>query len=92
MNFVTVEGKESKDVVLYTLSTCAWCKKTKKLLKKKRVAYRFVDVDLEGPEDKKALIEEVRRWNPKGSFPTMVIDGRDVMVGYNPEKIKELFS
>jgi len=90
MDVEKVEGKEGVDIFLYTLSTCVWCRKTKKWLKKKRLAYRFVDVDLAGPEDKEILLEEIRRWNQKCSFPTMVIDGRDAIVGFKPEKFKEL--
>jgi len=91
MDIIKVEGKEGVDIFLYTLSTCGWCKKTKEWLKKKRLSYRFVDVDLAGPEDKKILLEEIHRWNQKGSFPTMVIDGQDAIVGFKPEKFKELF-
>lgn len=90
MNVIAVEGKGGKDILLYTLSTCVWCKKTKKWLGKKRLAYRFVDVDLEEPEDKEALLEEMRRFNPKSSFPTLVIDGGETIVGFKPDKFKEL--
>lgn len=90
MNIVAVEGKVGKDILLYTLSTCVWCKKTKKWLGKKRLAYRFVDVDLERPEDRETLLEEMRRFNPKSSFPTLVIDDRETIVGFKPDKFKEL--
>ena len=43
----TVEGKNKKHrVMLYALSTCIWCKKTKKLLDNLDVCYDFVFVDL----------------------------------------------
>ena len=90
MEIQKVEGKEGVDIFLYTLSTCVWCRKTKKWLKKKRLAYRFVDVDLAEPGEKETLLEEIRRWNPKGTFPTMVIDGRVALIGFKPEKFKEL--
>jgi len=91
MNIVQVEGKGNVDIFLYTLSTCVWCKKAKKWLKKNKLAYRYVDVDLEPPEKKEAVMAEVRRCNPKGSFPTIVIDGHDCLVGFKPEKFKEVF-
>lgn len=90
MDIIKVAGKESGDILLYTLSTCIWCKKTKKWLKKKRLAYRFVDVDLAEPEEKETLLDEIHHWNPEGSFPTMVINGREVIVGFKPEKFEEL--
>ena len=33
MNATHVDGKEASKVMLYTLSTCVWCKKTKARLK-----------------------------------------------------------
>ena len=41
-----VAGKKKNDVLLFALSTCVWCKKTKKLLTDLGVEYSFVDVDL----------------------------------------------
>ena len=40
-----VEGEDRGDVMLYALSTCGWCKKTKALLQELGVAYKYVDVD-----------------------------------------------
>jgi glutaredoxin len=91
MNIVRVEGKGTADILLYTLSTCVWCKKAKKWLKKKHLAYRYVDVDLEPPERKEVVMDELRRWNPKGSFPTIVVNGKDCIVGFKPERFKEVF-
>jgi|GEM_PF-3996188 len=41
-----VGGEDRGDVLLYALSTCGWCRKTKALLKELGVQYRYVDVDL----------------------------------------------
>ena len=41
-----VAGKNKGHIVLYALSTCPWCKKTKKLLEELGVEYYFDDVDL----------------------------------------------
>jgi glutaredoxin-like protein NrdH len=41
-----VAGKNKGHIVLYALSTCPWCKKTKKLLEDMGVDYYFGDVDL----------------------------------------------
>ena len=91
MNIIQVEGKGNAEIFLYTLSTCVWCKKTKRWLEEEHLAYRYVDVDLEQVEEKKTVMEEVRRWNPKGSFPTIVINNRDCIVGFKPERLKEIF-
>ena len=90
MEIKHVDGKDRGDIFLYTLSTCAWCKKMKRWLDKKGLGYSYVDVDLEPAESKEAVMEEVRRWNPKCSFPTVVVNRKDSFVGFKPDRLKEL--
>ena len=90
MKKMHVQGKDRGDIFLYTLSTCGWCGKMKNWLKKRGLAYSYVDVDLEPPEDKEAAIAELRSWNSRCSFPTVVVNGRDCIVGFKPEKLEEL--
>ncbi len=75
-------------VKLYTLSTCSHCKSTKKLLADCTVQYDFVDVDLLQGEERAAILEDVKKFNPKCSFPTIII-GDKVIVGYKEKEIKE---
>ena len=77
-----------KPIKLYSLSTCSHCKSTKKLLNDCTVLYEFVDVDLLEGEERKAILEDVRKFNPKCSFPTIII-GDKVIVGFKEEEIKE---
>jgi glutaredoxin len=77
-----------KQVKLYSLSTCSHCKSTKKLLNDCTVLYEFVDVDLLEGEERKAILDDVRKFNPKCSFPTIII-GDKVIVGFKEEEIKE---
>ena len=77
-----------KYVKIYALSTCSHCKSTKKLLSECAVEYDFVDVDLLEGEERKAILEDVKKFNPKCSFPTIII-GEKVIVGYREEEIKE---
>ena len=89
MKLTQVSGEDRGKIVLYALSTCVWCKKTKNLLGKQGVGYSYVDVDqLEG-EDREKAIEEIKKWNPKASFPTLVINDESCIVGYKEDKIKE---
>lgn len=76
------------DVYIYTLSTCGHCKSTKKLLNACNVEYDFVDVDLLDSEERKTILEDVKKLNPKCSFPTIKIGDR-VIVGYKENEIKE---
>ena len=77
-----------KDVKMYSLSTCSHCKSTKRLLSECTVRYDFVDVDLLEGEERKAILEDVRKFNPKCSFPTIII-GDKVIVGFKEKEIKE---
>ena len=37
--------QQQKKVMLYALSTCAWCNKIKRFLKDNEIVYDYVDVD-----------------------------------------------
>ena len=75
-------------VKMYTLSTCSHCKSTKKFLGDCKVQYDFVDVDLLTGDERKAILEDVKKFNPKCTFPTIII-GEKVIVGYKEDQIKE---
>jgi len=77
-----------KTVVMYTLSTCSHCKSTKKLLDECNVSYEFTDVDLLDGEERKAILDDVRKLNPRCSFPTIKIGDR-VIVGFKEDEIRE---
>jgi len=84
-----VKGKNKGKILLYALSTCGWCKMTKEFLDKLGVEYSFVHVDLlEGKGQDKAT-EDVKKWNPMCSFPTMVINDKKCIVGFKEKEIKE---
>ena len=76
------------EVKLFSLSTCSHCKSTKKLLSDCTIKYEFIDVDLLEGEERKAILEDVKKFNPKCSFPTIRI-GEKVIVGYKENEIKE---
>jgi glutaredoxin len=77
-----------KEIKVYSVSTCSHCKATKKLLNEYKVAYDYVDVDMREGEDREAILEEMKRFNPKCSFPTSII-GEQVIVGFRESEIKE---
>ena len=75
-------------VKAYTLSTCGWCKKTKELLDALDIEFEYVDVDTLSGDELEAVKQEVARYNPQVSFPTLVIDeGRKVIVGFKSDEI-----
>jgi glutaredoxin len=83
-----VAGKSRGHIVLYALSTCVWCRKTKQLLDELGVEYNYVDVDLLEGEDKAKATDEVKGLNPRCSFPTLAIDGKCI-VGFDEQIIRE---
>ena len=89
MEMTHVEGRVARQLVLYTLSTCIWCKKTKELLHELNVAYDHIEVDLLEPGEKDKAIEEIKKFNPRCSFPSLVVDGKDCIVGFDEKKIRE---
>ncbi len=92
LEFYHVEGKDKGDIKLYALSTCIWCGKTKKLLSDLNVSYDFLDVDLLNFEDQQKAIEQVKRFNPGGGFPTLIINDKDCIVGFDEDKIRQKLS
>lgn len=80
-----------KLIKLYSLSTCSHCKSTKKLLSECLAAYEAIDVDLLEGDERKAVLEEVRKLNPRCSFPTILIND-EVIVGFKENKIKEVLA
>ncbi|CAB5138536.1 Glutaredoxin and related proteins [Olavius algarvensis associated proteobacterium Delta 3] len=75
-------------VTIYSLSTCSHCKATKKFLGECTIKYEFIDVDLLEGEERKAILEDIKKFNPRCSFPTIII-GETVVVGYKEKEIKE---
>jgi glutaredoxin len=89
MNYTHVEGKNCGKVVIYALSTCGWCRKTKQFLSEKGIEYWYVDVDKLSGGERDEAVKEVEKWNPSLSFPTIVINDGTCIVGFNEDKIRE---
>lgn len=92
MNVEHVAGKNKGSVMLYALSTCQWCNKTKELLKELGVEFDYLYVDLLESREMDEVMNVVEKVNPKGSFPTLVINGTRCIVGYREQEIREVLS
>lgn len=89
MDMVHVKGKNAGKVVLYALSTCGWCRKTKDFLSELGVTFDYVDTDLLVGKERDDTRREVQKWNPRCSFPTLVINNQQCIVGFDKDRIKE---
>jgi glutaredoxin-like protein NrdH len=89
MTVANVPGRKAGHVMLYALSTCGWCRKTKKLLDDLGVEYNYEYVDQLQGDEKEEAIRKVTKWNPSCSFPTMVLDNKKCIIGYKEDEIRE---
>jgi glutaredoxin-like protein NrdH len=84
--------KMARKVKLFALSTCGHCRNTRRWLDEHKIPYECIEVDLQHGEDKRKVIDEMKRWNPNLTFPTMILDGgKETIVGFHPEKFEEAF-
>lgn len=72
---------------LFALSTCVHCKNTRQYLDEKNAPYDCVYVDTLTGDERKEVIEEIRKHNPKLSFPTLVFKSGRVVVGFHKDEI-----
>jgi glutaredoxin-like protein NrdH len=89
MAVVHIPGKKSRRIMLYALSTCGWCQKTKKLLDDLGVEYDYEYVDQLQGDERDEAVRKVAECNPRRSFPTLVLDNQKCIVGYKESEIME---
>jgi glutaredoxin len=54
------------------------------------VDYDYIDVDQLMGEEKSQIREEVTKWNPACSFPTIVIDDEECIAGFREDEMRRL--
>jgi glutaredoxin-like protein NrdH len=84
-----VSGIDRGKVMMYGLSTCVWCKKTKQLLTDLGVDFDYMYVDRLDGEEEDRVVQEIRRLNPSVSFPTTIINGEKAIVGFKEKEIRQ---
>ncbi len=86
-----VKGTDKGKIMLYTLSTCIWCRKVKALLKELGVEHSYEDVDLLEGEDEEKANAEMEKYRKNPSFPVVVVDDKLFCCGFEEDKIRERF-
>ncbi len=84
-----VAGKNAGQIMLYALSTCGWCRKTRELLQELGVEYSYEYVDLLQSLQREESMKTVAHWNPSCSFPTLVINNQSCIVGFQPDEVRK---
>jgi glutaredoxin-like protein NrdH len=87
---IHVDGEQTTKIMIYALSTCGWCKKVKAFLNEFGVAYDYIDVDTLEGEDQTQIMNVVAKWNPSRSFPTIVVNDEESIVGFQQDKLKKV--
>ena len=77
--------------VMYTLQTCLHCVHLKHFLDDHGISHHLVYVDDFEGEQRRELMAKVRAWNPRGSFPTLVLPDGRVSVGFREAQVRKLF-
>lgn len=77
-----------KKVSMYTLSTCPWCRKTKKFFTERNIPFDYIDYDLADDETQKRILTDMER-HGASAFPYAIIEN-DIVEGYNPDKYTRL--
>jgi glutaredoxin-like protein NrdH len=78
--------EQQKQVRLYSLSTCPTCKTVRQLLEKHGIQYEVTEVDTLDSGEQWLMTKEVKRYNPKVTYPTLVIE--EVILEPDEETIK----
>ena len=74
----------NKQVIIFSTSTCTWCRKVKDYLKEKKVKFKEVDV----ARDQKAARDMVRKSGQQG-VPQIWINNYPI-VGFDKTKIDRM--
>jgi glutaredoxin len=82
--FVEMPGpRRDHDLVFYSLSTCAMCRKAAEYLAEMGFAYRVLLVDRLDPEVKNRLRDRLSRVHSmRVTFPALVVDATRVVLGF----------
>lgn len=76
------------EVILYSLSTCAYCQAIEKMLNDLEVLHDCIQVDELNGDKRDEAMAALSGVNPQCSFPTVVIGDR-VITGYKAQEVKE---
>lgn len=79
----------SEKPIMYALTTCQHCKNTRKFLDANHVDYIVIYLDEYAGSQRSDLMEKVRTYNPRGTFPTILVPGGKVIVGFRKQLMQE---
>ncbi len=86
--FTFEEGqKKDKDITVYSLSTCAFCKHAMDFLKDRGYAFKHIEIDTLDPPKRREIKNELKEdYGKVRIFPFTVIDGDTALKGFKKEE------
>ena len=78
-----------KKVTIYALSTCLWCKKTKKYFEENKIPFEAVDYDKQSEAQQEEMRKEMKGAGCSTSFPFVKIGGACTQ-GYDPAEFERM--
>lgn len=78
-----------KKVTIYALSTCLWCRKTKKYFEENKVPFEAVDYDKQDEARQQEMAAEMKQAGYNRSFPFIKI-GSACTQGFDPAEFEKL--
>jgi len=84
VNYKTVTGaRQDHDVIVYSLSTCAFCRRAIEYLKSNGVQFRYAHLDQIDLETKRSVKRELsERFDNIVVFPILVVDDQRAYSGF----------
>lgn len=89
--FTENQGKHSsKELHLFTLSTCSFCAEAVEFLRNHEIAFHWVETDgLPFGVRRRLRNEFIRTFKERMYYPTLVVDGKKVLSGFEIEEWRE---
>ena len=78
--------------IMYALTTCLHCKNTKKFLEENHYEVTVIHLDDYCDSQRSNLMEKVRKYNPRGTFPVVLMPNGKVIVGFRKLLLEEAMS
>ena len=75
--------------IMYALTTCLHCKNTKKFLEENHYDVTVIHLDDYCDAQRAELMEKVRKYNPRGTFPVVLMPNGKVIVGFRKMLLEE---
>ncbi len=91
--FIKEDGEKKKgEIIIFALSTCAFCRKALKFLRENSISFSYVYVD-EFEHDKKTKIknELKEKYKKDIGFPFLILNGTEVIIGFTEDEYKKYF-